>query len=458
MIRLLIALWLAGGVSTTAGADTQVLWLGESADAGRRALSATGFAVETLECNIGDAACVTGALGETGTPAYLVAGPRHTATVQRLYTAGIDRARLAGIVLLRAQRTGIAYRMPEGAAPDLLVLLEKPDPNPTVRAARDLTAALRRNGVKAWSWFLEKDMLAPSRLHPGTIMTIAQFMGRPARSENLRLLLDAAATWPNLPHGNRDFLDLETFVTTRPMNAAVKSMLEFHFRYDPHLLKQWPLETYKAFDIIAYRDEVAPGARYVTLRNRLGNMISLDLETYTDYLPEIVVGIDRETDMFQLVWYYRNNLMYSWKSDVPNISAQPLGPVMIFRRAVPADRVLPPRPLSALTLDGIAFSQTDPLAPVAAYPPSIRRVVTADNQCVYCHRIESMGGTAHHIDAHTGEVQGGFAMPLATYPEFVMRPFLYDQHAVAAKIGLTPNPVSETVVDEFFAWTKQLSE
>ena len=186
-------------------------------------------------------------------------------------------------------------------------------------------------------------------------------------------------------------------------------------------------------------------------------ILALDLEVYGAYEPEIVVGVDDEPNMFRLNWFFRTKLMYSWRSERPNMSARPLGPFLSFRKPVPDDLFPPADPILALHLGGIEFSNENPFAAISAYSDTVQRVITKDNQCIYCHQIEGMGGRAYHLDAMTAQPQGGYALPLGDYSEEVMRQFVFDQGATAAKFGFTPNAVDAAVADEFFAWTRTLT-
>ena len=44
--------------------------------------------------------------------------------------------------------------------------------------------------------------------------------------------------------------------------------------------------------------------------------------------------------------------------------------------------------------------------------------------------------------ARDGKLQGGFALPLESYPPAVWRQFMFENHKSAAAIGVRPNPVA----------------
>src|SRR5690606_18578379 len=112
------------------------------------------------------------------------------------------------------------------------------------------------------------------------------------------------------------------------------------------------------------------------------------LEAYAQYEPVIVVGIDGDPNMYRFAWFYQTKAMYSWKEGVPDISVRLLGPFLFFRKEIPADLEPPLLLRSALTKDGLSFSEEDPIAAIAAYPDQVRRIITVENKCIFCHTID----------------------------------------------------------------------
>jgi hypothetical protein len=70
--------------------------------------------------------------------------------------------------------------------------------------------------------------------------------------------------------------------------------------------------------------------------------------------------------------------------------------------------------------------------------------VTFRNGCVYCHSFRGVGARSHHVHAMTGKPQAGFALPLEDYATEVWKAFMFDQEAVAKKMGAIPNIVQES--------------
>ena len=440
------------------------LWLGTLTDATNARFAKSGVAVQAVDCAAGQVACVMAAIDAAAAsgPRLLVAPAAYTATVLELFNKGLTQERVEGVVLLGPPAEEISIPAVSAGASPLLVLAEEAEDAESILKAALLTRAIAAKGAFARLRFVDQGMLNPDAIHTGTVLSVLHFIRGDLPSGNAEvelfdLLFDAEFTWPTLPPNNSKLREKADLVSTRPMHDAVKKMLAFHYRFKPHKIHQWPMATYESFDLLAYRDRTAPGARYVILRNRVGMIFVLDLEVFGAYGPEIVVGIDDEPNMYRVNWFYRTNRMFSWRSERQNLSARPLGPFLSFRKPLPDDLTVPIYPLLVLHLGGIAFSNKNPFEAISAYSDTVQRVITKDNKCIHCHQIEGMGGSAYHLDAMTAQPQGGYALPLADYSEEVMRQFVFDQEAAAAKVGVTPNAVEPAVTDAFFAWTRSLT-
>ncbi len=459
---VLIFLLVLSPLSTSAESLGTTIWLGKVGVDDKAKWEGDGFSVVELTCADGDTPCVIQAIAalDHSDPAYLITYARHTAAVRALYASGMTKDQLSGIILLRAENGTVPAVETPANAPDLWVLAELSDPKESIVSARKLAFDLRDVGVSASFLFVNDGTLQYAPLGQMVRDFMLHFMGHSPFAEGFGDLLELEFAWQSPQFDSQDFLERDEFLSTYPMHPTLNAFVKTHYRFEAHRMQEWRMEKYLSFDLMAYRDEQAPGARYVTLRNRRGQVYYLDLETYGAYEPVIVVGIDDETNMFRMNWFYRTKKMYSWKPDVQNISVRPLGPLLFFRKEeeMPADLSIPLLLRSALTLEGIAFSQTDPLAPLAAYPVSVQNVITKENKCIFCHRIGALGARYHHLDARTALPQGGFALPLIEYSDEVMNAFLYDQVNTANKIGMTPNPLEKSVADTFYDWWKNLSK
>ena len=449
--------WALSTSVVWASAGTVVFWTGVSDD-DRTLWEKEGYVVASLSCAPSDATCVSQKLVALP-PAekkVLIAGPESSAAVAALYAGGLSTEQLSGVAMMRAD-TPVGLDISASAnPPKLSVFVEKTDPAEIVTPAQSYVSAFRKKGVKSSLKFFDPGMMDTEPVHPAQIIAVSHFMGYAPPSKLLMKTLTAYELWPQLGHNNDAFLAEKSFLSKKPMGGPVRDFLKQHFRQGPFLANQWAFESYVAFDLLAYRDAVAPGAKYVSFNTRLGQFMAFDLDQYAAYEPEIVVTIDNEDNMYQFAWYYWNDLMYSWDTKVPNISAKPLGPALVFTKPMPEELDLPFRQRTALHLKGISFSNEDPLAKMKSYPPRIQEVITKANECIYCHSIDGVGGQNYHLNAYTAQPQGGVALPLEHYREEVMREFLFNQEAVAAKVGLAPNPIDPDYVQEFYGWVSDL--
>jgi len=116
----------------------------------------------------------------------------------------------------------------------------------------------------------------------------------------------------------------------------------------------------------------------------------------------------------------------------------------------------PPRELTAqswhfgLTENSFRRMNDDPLKAIRDVPKDVEEALTFRNGCVYCHSFRGVGARSHHVHAMTGKPQGGFALPLESYPPEVWKTFMFDQEAVAKKMGATPNFVQESARQPLF--------
>ncbi len=458
LVFILISVFVSALPACAAGT---VLWLGGITAEDRTKWQGANFSVVELACGESDTGCIEQAIRkQADKPVYLFGRSPHTAAVLGLYQNEITTADLEGIVLLRSQAGEPPKFAPYDEAPELVIFVEQSDPRPSIVSTRKLAASLRDKGVDATFLFANDGMLRGMSLHQITFDILMHLTGNSPFTEQFAQLIDLERQWQTPLFNNDDFYTKPEYIKTQDPPPIFKELINAHYQFELHRAKQLEMSTFQTFDLLAYRDEIAPGAQYVTFRNRRGQIYYLDLEVYADYGPVVVTGIDDVTNLFRLAWFYRTKAMYSWKPDVQNISVRPLGPVLFFEKEadIPGDLVIPLLVRSALTLEGIEFWSENPLASIAAYPPEVQKTITTANKCVYCHQIEKLNARHHHLDAKTGEPQGGFGLPLVDYPDEVIQSFLYDQEKTAKKIGMTPNPLGEDVVQIFDDWLAALPQ
>ena len=417
-----------------------------------------GFKVIDLACDEPTIACIDESLSAENESdrAVVIATAKHSALIKQLYERGTGLQSIGTIVMLGVDPAIAPPISANSDAPDFLVFAGRQDPTETVVAARRFADALLAYDVRSSMLFAPDGLMNRNPLDRLLTDIMSHFIGRSPFNEEFNALLDAYTNWQTPPFDNNDLLSQTEFVDEYDMTDQVRMLLKVHFGFEPHLMKQWPLKSFRAFDLMAYKNRVAPNARYVTLRNIRGQEMYLDLAEYGPYEPVIIVGIDDETNLYKMAWFYRTKAMYSWLPETPKLSARLLGPFVYFRKPIPEEMQFPMLLRSALSLDGLIFSEEDPLESIKDYPPEIQRIITTDNKCIYCHQIDGVGGRYYHIEAATAEPQGGVAIPLEAYPDFVMEGFLYDQVETAKKIGMTPNPLADEVVKAFDKWYQTL--
>lgn len=121
----------------------------------------------------------------------------------------------------------------------------------------------------------------------------------------------------------------------------------------------------------------------------------------------------------------------------------------------------PPRELTAqswhfgLTESSFRRFNEDPLGTFRGVSTDVEEALTFRNGCLYCHSLRGIGSRSHHVHALTGKPQGGFALALESYPPEVWKRFMFDQEAVAKKMGATPNIVQEGAPQALFELVNQ---
>jgi hypothetical protein len=92
----------------------------------------------------------------------------------------------------------------------------------------------------------------------------------------------------------------------------------------------------------------------------------------------------------------------------------------------------------------------EPLAALTDLPPDVHDAMFFRNACFSCHSFRDTGVRAGHIRARDGARQGGYALPLESYPPEVWRQFMHDNAKSAAAIGVRPNPVTGPAAAKLF--------
>ena len=283
---------------------------------------------------------------------------------------------------------------------------------------------------------------------------ILSFMGVKALPQQLADLVEAQRRWTDPPYSTLPFWKFANLVRAYPIDERFAQMLLFIYRDRKEELLQWPLKQFYAVDLFAYlnaspRERIGAGD-FIVLTNIHGERQVWRREQIERYQPAIVIGIDGEKNRFRLSTFFRMHHEYSWRpGSQPPPLAMPLGAFIYFLKE-------PPLELAAqswhfgLTEDSFRRFKDDPLKAIRDVPQDVEEALTFRNGCVYCHSFRGAGSRSHHVQALTGKAQGGFALPLESYPPEVWREFMFNQTAVARKMGATSNIVTEAARQTLF--------
>jgi len=273
------------------------------------------------------------------------------------------------------------------------------------------------------------------------------FMGVKPLPEPMAQLTAAEIRWADPPYSTLPFWKYEKLVRAYPIDDRFIPMLLFIYRNRQEELLAWPLKQFYAIDLFSYLDTLSKSAAgsgdYIVLTNVRGERQVWRRGQIERYQPAIVIGVDDEKNLFRFSSFYRMFHEYSWKPGPPTAPlAMTLGGFIYFLKQ-------PPRELAAqswhfgLTENSFRRFKADPLKAIRDVPKDVEEALTFRNGCVYCHSFRGVGASSHHVHALTGKPQGGFALPLESYPPEVWKTFMFDQEAVARKMGAMPNSVSD---------------
>jgi acetyl esterase/lipase len=276
---------------------------------------------------------------------------------------------------------------------------------------------------------------------------LLEFLGVAPLSPDARMLAEAKRRWRDPPFSTLPFWKHQGLIHRYPVDRRFVDRLVPIFSIGRFELLEWPLETFDAIGLFDYLDALPPETvgrgRHIVLTNIRNEKQFWTREQIEPYEPVIVVGLDDEKNLFRLGVFYRARREYSWKTGPqPPMMARPLGAFIHFMKEPPKEIALQAGHF-ALTEDSFRLVADDPLAALEGVRKDVRDVVTSRNGCVYCHTVKGAGSQSHHVVAETGAAHGGLALPLESYPPAVWKAFLFDQVAVARKIGASPNPVAD---------------
>ncbi len=267
--------------------------------------------------------------------------------------------------------------------------------------------------------------------------------------DHLQDLVEAKRAWLGSSPSTVPFWKHQDLVHVYPIDHRFLIPIIGHYGPLKHELLQWPLEEFHAIDLFAFLDalpvkQVGKGD-YLILSNLRNERLILHKKEIAPYHPVVVIGIDDERNLFQMSGFYRMEREYSWKpGPQPPPMARPVGAFLYFLKP-PPPKFLPQAWHFALTEASFRLVEENPLALLDGLPRKIVEALTYRNGCIYCHSFRRTGSRSHHVLVSSGAPHGGFALPLEDYPPEVWKTFVFDQEAVAEKMGAIPNTVKESV-------------
>jgi len=358
---------------------------------------------------------------------------------------------IAALILIQAnvnENIGINIK-----ASKTLVVSDLNDSADNVISARRLASEIRNSGQWAWSTLLQDD--GSGLLSHPVLPHMVSYLINGKMNPAYRIEFNAESRWQQPIVDNDKFFELSELVETRNIDNDINRILRAFYAYDLNLLKQWPLEQYKAFNLIKYRDTLPESkqGRYAIFSNRKGHKFYLDLQRYEKYKPEFVIAIDDEENLYRMTSFYKTNRYYSWEQGGPSkdmLYAQSLGAFIHFQIPPPAHMELPYLQYSSILFESIGFTDQDPYTGITGLSDAAFDVLTMN--CVPCHSINDIGGAAYHLDYLTVKPKPGFAQPLLSYSKDVLDNFFFNQTATAQLIGVNPNYVESKAGEELMNW------
>lgn len=335
------------------------------------------------------------------------------------------------------------------AGPPFLVLAAADDFPGFAADARRFVRRLHQAGHTA-----VRDAIIPGRNHFTVVdltreklvrALIADFIGIKPLDRQGSDLLRLRQRWHQPPFSTEPLWHAGVPVRSYAVDARLRAALAQIYEDATFELSAYPLERFHAIDLLAYLDSL-PAERvgrgdHLIVTNVRGERLYFARAEIAPYRPVLVIGLDDERNLFRLNVFYRNRLEYSWRSDQPPIMARPVGAFLHFLDEPPPALRPATRGGFGLSADSFRLAPAHPFAALANLAPEVRAILTGREPCLACHSFRGVGARTGHIEAATGKLHGGFALPLEDYPPEPWRRFVFDQNASARLIGVRPNPV-----------------
>ena len=225
----------------------------------------------------------------------------------------------------------------------------------------------------------------------------------------------------------------------------------------PGLEPLYAAREYHAIDLLDYLDSL-PADRvgsgdHLVINNLRNERLYWHRNEIEKHRPVIVIGIDEQRNLYRYRAYYRLQMEYSWKPALsqPPMMARPLGAWIYFPNGpAPEGMLNNAHAHYTLTGDSFRWEKDDPLADLLDLQSDVFEVLVHKNACVSCHRFRGVGPRSHSLRANTLAPHGGYGLPLTAYPQAVWWAFIYEQGAVAKKIGRMPQVIEPAAAEKLF--------
>jgi acetyl esterase/lipase len=349
-------------------------------------------------------------------------------------------------------------------APPFLILTSQSDFQGFLTDAKRFSDALQRSGHKRTErWIVpDRDHFTIMRLGERdneARLLLLEFLRMSPLPPEFAILVDAKRRWYEPPFSTLPFWQHAELVRSYPVDKRFVMRIATIYSTVRYQLQEWPLETFAAIDLFALLDalpqEKIGTGNYLITTNIRNEKQFWRREQIAPYKPVVVVGLDDERNLFRLGVFYRANREYSWKGGPqPPMMARPIGAFIHFLNEPPEELQLQAAQI-ALTIDSFRLTDSDPLAALKDLRQDIFATVTYRNGCVYCHTFMGIGSRSHHVVAASATAHGGFALPLESYSPEVWKSFIFNQDAIAKKIGASPNPVAPEARNVLFDLVNQ---
>jgi arylformamidase len=405
-------------------------------------------------------------LREAGAPAGAVAGVIAVSGIYDLGTAGPIARRAGELVVPVFGNDARAHQAASPvshvrASPPFLVLSAENDFDGFQIDARRFAARLRAAGNRDVQEIVVQgvDHFTIFRSFGGARSVlrdlVLSFTGAGSLDPFPAELWAARRKWQEPPLSTEPFWARLGLVRSYPVSD--RFLAGFGMIYDQGSrfeLGSYPLREFHAIPLVRFlesqpREKIGNGD-HIVLTNARREKVFWRLSEIARHEPVIVIGLDDERNLFRLSSFYRNKRAYSWTEEKPAMSVRSLGAFIYFLKPPPPGLVSSTTALYSLTVGSFKLVRQDPLAAMADLPKDVHDAVYFRNACLSCHSFRGTDVRSGHVRARDGEQQGGFALPLESYPPEAWRQFMFDNHKSAATIGVRPNPVTGPAAQKLF--------